>query len=119
MLWAKNSILKQYLHTVLVCFIIVVIALLFFSCAPRYVWKPTCGHTSIYATMVVVDDYPPQIAHGFVIEGKFKDWPHTQAWYFRDKKWRPLQVVIWAEVFEGEVDYEMRDITYISGINLC
>lgn len=87
------------------------------SCAPYYTWKPNCGHTSIYATMVV-DDYPTRIAHGFVTGPHANGVAHTQAEYYRGGKWRRLQVVIWAEVVEGDVDYEMRDITYISGHKL-
>lgn len=107
----------KHWRVIIICIIISGIGILLMSCAPRYVWKSTCGHTSVYATMVV-DDHPTRIAHGYVSESYPKDVAHTQAEYFRDGKWRRLQVVIWAEVIEGDVDYEMRGITYISGHEL-
>lgn len=106
--------MKQYLYTALTCFLIAAIASLFISCVPA--WQSSCGHNSATAIMVVGPEYPTRLIIGFISEKDKKDGKaHVQAEYFRDGKWRPLQVYYWPDIVEGEHEFELIDTHYMSG----
>lgn len=109
--------MKQYLYMAITLMLIAIWAVTGIGCAAP-AWQSKCIDNTLLAISTVGKEYPVRGILGHVARGNQKGALHIQAEYFRGGKWRPLQVLYWSEVWEGEHEFELTNVKYLTGIEI-
>lgn len=106
--------MRHYLYKAIFCWIIAIYLSTFIGCATSS-WQSKCGDNTLLAISTVGSEYPVRGVLGNVANGEQKGALHIQAEYFKDGRWRPLQVIKWPVVWEGEQEFKLINIEYLTG----